>query len=69
MSLAAEAFVSQMAGNVLTLFGAFIIVSKASLHQLTSTNIYTVKGTKVVTAFLRCRNSVLNLYIFVVNHN
>lgn len=45
MSLAAEAFVSQMAGNVLTLFGAFIIVNKASLHQLTSTNTYTVKGT------------------------
>lgn len=69
MSLAAEAFVSQMAGNVLTLFGAFIIVNKASLHQLTSTNIYTVKGTKVATAFLRSRNNLLNLYIFLANHN
>lgn len=34
MSLAAEAFVSQIAGNVFTFFGAFIIGRRASLDQL-----------------------------------
>lgn len=34
MSLAAEAFVSQIAGNVFTFLGVFIIVCKASLNQL-----------------------------------
>lgn len=42
MSLAAEAFVSQIAGNVFTFLGVFIIVCKASLNQLIPKNLFLV---------------------------
>lgn len=42
MSLAAEAFVSQIAGNVFTFLGVFIIVCKVSLNQLILKNVFPV---------------------------
>lgn len=42
MSLAAEAFVSQIAGTVFNFLGALIIVSRASLDQLTLKNLFPV---------------------------
>lgn len=42
MSLAAEAFVSQIAGNVFTFLGVFIIVCKSSLNQLILESVFPV---------------------------